>query len=615
MKPCKHHLNLCNLAELATRMKLILTLLACVGITASSFAQHVTWPHALTAMERNHVERQGFAPNPSRGITDPPPFEALRTAAEWEEVEALTLSWTSFPCIQKQIVEASMAECTVIVFADDPAACEAYLTGNACGGALDLSAVQILEAAYNSIWIRDYGATTVYGSWNDDRILVDWIYNRPRPLDDVIPDVLGETLNIPVYSTTDSPYDLMGTGGNWMADGFGTAFASELILDENMGGSTWWTTYPDHTEQEVRDIVETFHGVSDYVLMPTLPFDGIHHIDMHMKLLDESRLLVAEYPAGTADGPQIEANLEYVLANYTTRWGTPFDVVRIPSPPESGFNGGYPNQGGDYLTYTNSVFVNNTLLVPTYYEQYDTTALRIYEELLPGYNIVGIDCDNAGEDIIQLSGAIHCITHSVGVEDPLILSHLPLPDTEDTENDYVLSATCSHRSGMAIADLYWRISGETDWNVISLTADVDDEFIGAIPAQPENTVVEYYLHGEANSGKTGNRPMPAPEGFWSFRVGAMPQGLQEAHATFAQPAFPNPAGAITCIPVQLSRGGNGKLQLLDVTGRSVFMLHQGVFQAGSSKFFLDASHYPAGAYVIQLTLENGLISSQRLMIH
>ena len=35
--------------------------------------------------------------------------------------------------------------------------------------------------------------------------------------------------------------------------------------------------------------------------MPTLPYDGIHHIDMHMKLLDEETLLVSEYPDGVAD--------------------------------------------------------------------------------------------------------------------------------------------------------------------------------------------------------------------------------------------------------------------------------------------------------------------------
>ena len=51
------------------------------------------------------------------------------------------------------------------------------------------------------------------------------------PDDDVIPDVLGEHMDIDVYSTTAAePYDLMNTGGNYMSDGFGLAFGSELIL-------------------------------------------------------------------------------------------------------------------------------------------------------------------------------------------------------------------------------------------------------------------------------------------------------------------------------------------------------------------------------------------------
>ena len=427
-------------------------------------AQHLTWPHELGRAEQRHVERHGFEPIQSRGIETPPPFDSLRTAAEWEEVEALTIAWTSFPCIQKQIVAAAKQECNVIIFADNPSDVENYLTTSICGGALDLENIDIVDAEYNSIWIRDYGANTVYGSWNDNRILVDWKYNRPRPEDDIIPDVLGEAMGIDVYSTTAEPTDLMNTGGNWMSDGFGTAFASELVLDENDGGSTWWTDYPDHSESEIDQIVSDFHGVETYIKMPNLPFDGIHHIDMHMKLLDESTLLLAEYPEGVADGPQINANLEYILSNYTTRWGTPFDVIRIPSPPEQGFGGGYPDQNGWYLTYTNSVFVNNTVLLPTYYTEYDTTAIQIYQEALPGYEIVGIDCDNNGSAIISLSGAIHCITHTVGVEDPLMISHLPLPDTEDDQNEYPVEAYISHRSGITSATLHWSADLNGNWN-------------------------------------------------------------------------------------------------------------------------------------------------------
>ena len=589
------------------------SLVAVCASASSLLAQHVTWPNGITKAERDHVERVGFEPIQSRGIETPPPFDSLRTAAEWEEIEALTISWTSFPCIQKQIVAASKEECTVIIFADNVNEVENYLTSSTCGGALDLENVDIVPAEYNSIWIRDYGANTVYGSWDDDRVLVDWMYNRPRPDDDVIPDVLGDHLGIDVYTTTAEPTDLMNTGGNWMSDGFGTAFASELILEENDGGSSWWTDFPDHTEAEIDDIISDFHGVDTYIKMPVLPYDGIHHIDMHMKLLDESTLLVAEYPMGVADGPQINANLDYVISNFTTKWGTPFDVIRIPSPPEQG--GGYPNQNGWYLTYTNSVFVNNTILLPTYYTEYDTTAIRIYEEALPGYEVVGIDCDNNGSAIISLSGAIHCITHSVGVEDPLMISHLPLPNTEDDENDYMVDAYLSHRSDIASGTMHWSTDPDGPWTAVSMTtADTNGNWTSAIPAQAQGTTVYYYIEAVANSGKTGNRPMPAPEGWWSFDVVGPAVGIAELDRSPMAAAYPNPASAITSIPMEFLTATEGVLSVYNALGERVAILHQGTFPAGSQPYFLHAESYIAGAYLVVFEGSNGQRWSQRLMI-
>ena len=589
------------------------SMVAVCASASSLLAQHVTWPNGITKAERDHVERVGFEPIQSRGIETPPPFDSLRTAAEWEEIEALTISWTSFPCIQKQIVAASKEECTVIIFADNVNEVENYLTSSTCGGALDLENVDIVPAEYNSIWIRDYGANTVYGSWDDDRVLVDWMYNRPRPDDDVIPDVLGDHLGIDVYTTTAEPTDLMNTGGNWMSDGFGTAFASELILEENDGGSSWWTDFPDHTEAEIDDIISDFHGVDTYIKMPVLPYDGIHHIDMHMKLLDESTLLVAEYPMGVADGPQINANLDYVISNFTTKWGTPFDVIRIPSPPEQG--GGYPNQNGWYLTYTNSVFVNNTILLPTYYTEYDTTAIRIYEEALPGYEVVGIDCDNNGSAIISLSGAIHCITHSVGVEDPLMISHLPLPNTEDDENDYVVDAYLSHRSDIESGTMHWSTDPDGPWTAVSMTAtDANGNWGSAIPAQAQGTTVYYYIEAVANSGKTGNRPMPAPEGWWSFDVVGPAVGIAELDRSPMAAAYPNPASAITSIPMEFLKATEGVLSVYNALGERVAILHQGTFPAGSQPYFLHAESYSTGAYLIVFEGSNGQRWSQRLMI-
>ena len=80
------------------------------------------------------------------------------------------------------------------------------------------------------------------------------------------------------------------------------------------------------------------------------------------------------------DGPQIEANIQYIQNNYMDCYGRPYKIVRIPMPPDA--NGHYP-PSSDYLTYTNSLIVNRTVLVPIYKLPQDTTALRIYRGIWP----------------------------------------------------------------------------------------------------------------------------------------------------------------------------------------------------------------------------------------
>lgn len=575
--------------------------------------------HGADPREVQFYETHSFDAPVTRGETTPPAFDNLRTMAEWEEIEVLCVGWEGYSAIEKQIVVNAAQECNVIILTSYASDVEDYLTSNNNGGpAASLDNITIIDNPMNTVWIRDYGPNTVYGNGVDDRLIVDWIYNRPRPDDDASPQVIADELGIDLYETTAEPYDLMNTGGNFMSDGFGTGFASNLIVDENSGGNTWWgTQYPDQSVEEIEGILADFMGLHTYVRMENLPYDGIHHIDMHMKLLDESTLLVSEYPAGVADGPQIEANLQYVLSNFTTKWGTPFNVIRIPSPPEYG--DGYPNQGGDYLTYSNATFVNNTILLPTYYQQYDTTAIRIWEEAMPGYNVVGIDCDSQGEDLIRLSGAIHCITHSVGVADPLMISHLPLSDTEDVDNDRAVRADISHRSGIATATMSWSTGPDGPWTELPMAeVDANDLFAtyeASIPALPVGTKVHYFVSAEANSGKSGSRPMPAPEGWWSYKVVGPSLGLDEANATAPWRAlYPNPAKAMTCLELNMPKPTACQVTLHNSLGQQVRILHDGVLPQGTQRLFLDASSLASGPYLVTLTTAHGTRWTERLMV-
>ena len=84
-----------------------LLLLTAIALSAALLAQDRGLPHTLAPEEIPLIpayreSRAGL----QRGITTPPDFTP-RTMAEWEEIQALTIAWTSYPSILKQIVAAA----------------------------------------------------------------------------------------------------------------------------------------------------------------------------------------------------------------------------------------------------------------------------------------------------------------------------------------------------------------------------------------------------------------------------------------------------------------------------------------------------------------------------
>lgn len=457
----------------------------------SLFAQDL--PIYMTEEEK--LIWQNYVPSFNPEFSTPPPG-TVRTMAEWEELQGIMITWSSQQAILREIVRNAQNECRVYIVCSDSNTVRNYLIN----GGVQINNISFLIFPFNSIWIRDYGPWTVYAEGSDSLYIVDWVYNRPRPSDDNIPVLFANSIGVPIYQTTVEPNRLVHTGGNFMADGLGTGFSSKLILNENSG----------KTEAQINAIMNSFMGIDSYIKMDNLPFDGIHHIDMHMKLLDEETLLVGQYPPGVSDGPFIEANLQYVLNNFLTPYGKPYKVVRIPMPPDQ--FGRYPNAGGHYRTYTNSVIINKTVLVPTYELQYDTTALRIYREAMPGYKVVGIDC-NA---IIPSGGAIHCIVKEVGAFSPLFISHSPVRDTLFTNTPIEIKALIKNQSGISQADLYWSIDTTLGYSPVSMSYTSGDTLVGYIPAQTNSTKIFYYISASSINGKTITKPMTAPHGYYKF---------------------------------------------------------------------------------------------------
>lgn len=466
------------------------------AIATSVFSQQPL-PKGMTEAERliwdeylkNYPSDRGTAP----------PAETPRTPAEWEEMQGVVITWAAYQQNLREIVRHAKQYVTVYIVCSNPTTVQNYLAE----GGVNADNIVFVEADFDSVWVRDYGPQSIYLNGTNELAFVDWVYNRPRPNDDVIPSVMGTELGVPVYQMTQVPNRLTATGGNFMTDGYDQGFSSELIFEEN---STL-------TEGEIDNIKYSYMGIDPYVKMTILPYDGIHHIDMHMKLLDEETLLVGQYPEGVSDGPQIEANLSYILNNFQTPYGRTYRVVRIPMPADE--YGDYPDDWSDYLTYTNAIILNGLVLVPIYGLPQDDEALDIYREAMPGYNVVGINMRN----VIPASGAIHCITREIAANDPILISHAPYFGVIDySTQGYTVDATISSAEGISNASVFWSTDATAGFNEVAMQHGEGENYTATIPSQPVNSTIYYYISATNINSKTVAKPLVAPLGYYSFSV-------------------------------------------------------------------------------------------------
>ena len=527
-----------------------------------------------------------------------PPSGSVRNPAEWEEMQAILIAWEGYSDFLTEIVRYAVDECQVYIYCTNQTTVSNYLTSSG----VDVTNVHYIIQNLNSVWIRDYGPNNIYSNDVGDLSFVDWIYNRPRPQDDASPAAIASLLSIPLYETTQAPTDLVNTGGNFMSDGFGTAFAEKLILTENDASNPYGVT--TKSEAEIDDIFNQWMGINRYIKIDELPYDGIHHIDMHMKLLDEETLLIGEFPQGISDGPQIEANINYIQSNFLSVFGTPYKIVRIPMPPSS--SGAYPDESY-YRTYTNSLIINKTVLVPTYYEEYDTTALRIYREAMSGYRVIGIDA-NA---IIPASGTIHCTTHEIGAINPLLISHQNLPDTYETVNPYYAEAKIMHSSGINTAKLYYRTDTTQAYQTVDMTEvnALENLWGGFIPAKPANTTIYYYIEANANSGKSQIRPMTAPTGYFKFHILNSTNSNLLTRNEFNFNV--NSSNENIEINIISETQQTFEIQIIDILGNTIYKKNYQV-NAGRNTFISNANNISYGIYIV--TAKNEKSSSSKKIV-
>ena len=432
-------------------------------------------PIELTPEEMTRLDEIGIL----HKLTAPPPGPA-RNPAEWEPMTGAIIRWPlGLPISLIAEMSEDIEVHTIVHPSYQAEAVAAYESGG-----VNMDNVYFILAPTNSIWTRDYGPWFIFDG-DGNQGIVDHIYNRPRPQDDSIPQVIGSEWGIPVYGM-----DLVHTGGNHMSDGLGISISTRLVYAEN----------PDKTQAEVDSIMKAYLG-NDYTVLDYVESGGIHHIDCWAKFLDPTTILVKEVSPGHPSYDLLNQRAEF-LSTQTSPWGRPYTVVRMMCPSGT--------------AYTNSIILNNKVFVPLFGGSGDTTAIRIYEGAMPGYEILGFYGSWYEND------AIHCRIMGVTDRFMLFINHIPLFDTEIYNEDYLVSVEIKDHSDMGLIPeslLVYYKTETSPYDTLHLQSTANpDSFYAHIPAQPPGTVVSYYIKAGDSSGRVVTHPPIGDPGAHTFTI-------------------------------------------------------------------------------------------------
>ncbi|MCK4311616.1 MAG: agmatine deiminase family protein [Candidatus Cloacimonetes bacterium] len=419
-----------------------------------------------------------------------PPIGPVRNVAEFEPMEGVLIRYP-FGIYYNLIAEMSQETVVTTIVLNQYQ--EDLVTNNYTNNGVNLANCNFLHAPTDSWWTRDYGPWYVVDG-NNQVGIVNFPYNRPRPNDNDIPIEMANFLGIELFGM-----DLIHTGGNYMTDGMGISASTDLVISEN----------PTLTIAQIDQFVEDYLGIETYHKVPDPNNTYIDHIDCWGKYLDVDKILIREVPPTHPQYDEIEATAAYFAAQ-TSSYGTLYEVYRVNTPYDQ--------------PYTNSLILNDRVFVPiTGNATYDNAALQVYEDAMPGYEVLGFTGSWYSTD------ALHCRTKGTADRNMLYIRHIPLQGEQPQRPDYEIEADIIPYSGLPVyADsllVYYKVdSGE--YTCVQMTQIEDSTYVGIIPSQPQGSEIAYYIHAADESGQSRNHPfIGAPDPHIFIAEGQVPAEL------------------------------------------------------------------------------------------
>ena len=403
-----------------------------------------------------------------------PPAAPVRPIAEFEPASHVLIR---YPLGIPVALVAHLSNTAQVICLVSSTSQQNSATSTFNNGGVNMSNVSFMIAPTDSYWTRDFGPWFIMDG-NDQVAIVDFVYNRPRPNDNMIPQTFATQQNFTYYGM-----NVQQTGGNYMSDGINTAAQTTLVYEENTSlGQTG-----------VNNKMLQYMGASNYYVINDPNNTYIDHIDCWAKFLAPDKVLVRSVPTSHAQYAAIEQAANY-FATRNCAWGYPWKVYRVNTPQ---------NQ-----PYTNSLILNHKVFVPIMNSSYDAAALQVYRNALPGYEVIGISSPSSTP--WESTDALHCRTHEIADKQMLHITHMPVWGQHNESETINFNARIKAYSGQALYSdslkVMWKVN-QAPWESTLLQDLGSNNFTAMLAGFAAGDTVRYYIHAADASGRSIDHPL------------------------------------------------------------------------------------------------------------
>ena len=259
--------------------------------------------------------------------------------AEFALHEATWLSWphkeaswpgkidSIFPYYAEFIKELAKGELVRINLRDE--SMKSFALGHIEKSGADLSKIEFYFHPTNDAWCRDHGpAFLINPKAEQKKAVVDWVYNAcgnkypPYDLDDVIPTLIANHFNLPVYHP-----GIVMEGGSVEFNGKGTILTSTAcLLNPNRN--------PHLNQEKIEEFLRSYYGIEQvlWVEEGIIGDDTDGHIDDTVRFINEDTVLtVIENNRNDENYGLLQGNLKQ-LTKMRLLNDKQLNIVDLPMP-------------------------------------------------------------------------------------------------------------------------------------------------------------------------------------------------------------------------------------------------------------------------------------------